>query len=234
MSSYEYNFLGLNKTYGSRTVIHDARIKIIEGRCTLLIGENGTGKSTMLKMISGLEKPDAGLIRIDGETRNWRRSRASLLKHILYLHQHPFMFEGSVRKNLEFTRRFCGDCNTRVDEAIAWAGLEAIIDENAKTLSGGEMQRVALARAYLRAPHVILLDEPTANLDQPSKLKTLELLNAFKEQGIALIIASHDPDIFSAIQDERLQLQNAKLTNLVPRKKSPRVTELHPFRTRNG
>ena len=230
MNHYEYNFLGFTKHYASKPVVKDVRIKIVQARCTLLIGQNGAGKSTLLKMMSGLEKPDAGLIRANGKEGCWKHHRSLLLENILYLHQQPFMFDGSVRRNLQFTHSVSQPSGKAIDDAIEWADLQHVIDQPAKNLSGGEKQRVALARAYLRSPQVILLDEPTANLDQQSRIKTLELLQQFKQAGIALVIASHDPDAFNAIQDERLQLQDGKLTNLVPRNKSSRVTDLQQYK----
>ena len=148
----------------------------------------------------------------------------------MYLHQQPYMFEGSVRKNLQFTQKVSHQATQTIDEAIEWAGLEDIINQDANSVSGGEKQRVAIARAYLRSPQVVLLDEPTANLDHQSRIRTLELLTQFKQRGIAMIIASHDPDIFNGIQDERLQLDSTRLTNLKPRMKNNAVTHIEQYK----
>ncbi len=234
MNSFEYNFLGINKIFGSKSVVKDARLKIKNARCTLLIGENGAGKSTLLKIISGLERPDSGLIRINNIDYKWGQGKSVLLKNIMYLHQQPYMFDGSVEKNLQYLVKVSRQPVKLIDEAIEWAGLQDIIHQNAKSLSGGEKQRVAIARAYLRNPEVVLLDEPTANLDQVSKIRTLKLLKQFKSRGIAMIIASHDPDIFNGLQDERLQLDNGKLTNLKPRKKSDKITDIDNYKTRSA
>lgn len=223
MNTFEYNFLGLNKFYGKKAVIHDVRIKLCNAQCTLLIGENGAGKTTLLKIVSGLKRPDSGMIRINNETYKWGQCKSRLLKNIMYLHQQPFMFEGTVKTNLQYLLKVSKQPMHLIDDAIEWAGIRDITQQNAKSLSGGEKQRVALARAFLRNPEVILLDEPTANLDRTSKIRTLDLLKQFKNRGIAMIIASHDPDIFQDIQDERLQLDSGKLTNLKPRNKSNRV-----------
>ncbi|MBT7044865.1 MAG: energy-coupling factor ABC transporter ATP-binding protein [Gammaproteobacteria bacterium] len=234
MNSFEYNFLGLNKAFGSKSVVKDARLKIKNARCTLLIGENGSGKSTLLKIISGLERPDSGLIRINNKDYKWGQGKSVLLKNIMYLHQQPYMFDGSVEKNLQYLVKVSRQPVKLIDQAIEWAGLQDIIHQNAKSLSGGEKQRVAIARAYLRNPEVVLLDEPTANLDQVSKIRTLKLLKQFKSRGIAMIIASHDPEIFNGLQDERLQLDNGKLTNLKPRKKSDKITDIDNYKSRSA
>ena len=234
MNSFEYNFLGINKAFGSKSVVKDARLKIKNARCTLLIGENGSGKSTLLKIISGLERPDSGLIRINNKDYKWGQGKSVLLKNIMYLHQQPYMFDGSVEKNLQYLVKVSRQPVKLIDQAIEWAGLQDIIHQNAKSLSGGEKQRVAIARAYLRNPEVVLLDEPTANLDQVSKIRTLKLLKQFKSRGIAMIIASHDPDIFNGLQDERLQLDSGKLTNLKPRKKSDKITDIDNYKSRSA
>ncbi len=234
MNTFEYHFLGINKKYGSKNVVKDARLKVRNARCTVLIGENGAGKSTLLKIISGLDRPDSGLIRINNRDYKWSQGKSVLLKNFMYLHQQPYMFDGSVEKNLQYLVKVSRQPSYVIDEAIEWAGLHDIIYQNAKNLSGGEKQRVAIARAYLRNPEVVLLDEPTANLDQVSKIRTLKLLKQFKSRGIAMIIASHDPDIFSSLQDERLQLGNGKLTNLKPRKKSDKITDINNYTTRSA
>ncbi|MBC8211444.1 MAG: energy-coupling factor ABC transporter ATP-binding protein [Gammaproteobacteria bacterium] len=230
MNNFEYNFLGINKSYRSRQVLADARIKINATQCTLLIGENGAGKSTLLKIMAGLEKPDSGNLRINHKDYKWSQGKSILLKNIMYLHQQPYMFEGSVEQNLQYIVKVSRQPLQLIEKAIEWAGIEDIIQQNAKSLSGGEKQRVAIARAYLRNPEVVLLDEPTANLDQQSKLRTLKLLEQFKSQGIGMVIASHDPEIFNGLQDERLQIDHGKLTNLKPRNKSARVTDLNNYK----
>ncbi len=234
MNSFEYNFLGISKSYGSKRVIKDARIKLVNAQCTLLIGSNGAGKTTLLKILSGLQRPETGLIRVNNKDYKWGQGKSVLLKNIMYLHQQPYMFEGSVETNLKYLLKVCRQPVQLIDDAIEWAGLQDIIHQDAKSLSGGEKQRVAIARAYLRNPQVVLLDEPTANLDQVSKIRTLNLLKQFKSRGIAMIIASHDPDIFQNLQDERLLLDNARLTNLKPRKKSDKITDINNYNMKSA
>lgn len=229
MNTFEYNFLGINKSFRSKLVIKDARIKISNAQCTILTGDNGSGKSTLLKVISGLERPDSGVIRINKKDYKWGQGKSILLKNIMYLHQQPYMFEGTVEKNLLYLLKVNRKPEKLIEEAIAWADIGEIIHQNAKNLSGGEKQRVAIARAFLRNPQMVCLDEPTANLDQISKIRTIKLLAQFKERGIAMVIATHDPDIFQGLQDERLKLQKAKLSNLLPRKKSDIVSGIHHY-----
>lgn len=234
MDNFEYYFHGLNKFFGSKSVILDARIKVRNSQCTVLVGENGVGKTTLLKILSGLSQPDSGFLRIDSRDRKIRKGKSLLLKNFLYMHQQPYMFDGSVEKNLNYIIKPSNKTQEKIQKAVEWAGLERILHQNAKSLSGGEQQRVAIARAYLRNPHVVLLDEPTANLDQASKRKTIELLKEFKANGTAMIIASHDPDLFQSLQDERLQLDNCKLTNLNPRPKKNGITNIASYQSRSA
>lgn len=231
MNSFQYHFFDINKKFGQKPVIEDARIKVKTAQCTVLIGDNGAGKSTLLKILAGLEKPERGFIRIDGDDYRWGQGKSILLKNFMYLHQQPYMFDGTVEKNLQYLLKVCRQPVSRIEEAVQWADLQDILHKNAKNLSGGEKQRVAIARAFLRNPQVVLLDEPTANLDQLSKIRTLKLLQQFKQRGTAMVIASHDPDIFNNLQDERLQLQSSRLTNLQPRRKTDKVTPIR-YRSR--
>lgn len=219
MSRFRYAFQGITHRYRSKAVISEARITIRDGQFTLLVGANGAGKTTLLKILSGLQKPQQAEILIGESQRNWKQYRSRLMQDFMYLHQQPYMFDGTVERNLRYTLRVNPQSSHTLDQAIQWADLDAIVDQPAKSLSGGEKQRVAIARAFLREPRVILLDEPTANLDQASKRRMLDLLEKLKGSGMGIVIASHDPDLFLSLQDERLQLHKGRLTNLQPREK---------------
>jgi tungstate transport system ATP-binding protein len=206
-------------------VLSDIELTLHRGECTLMSGANGAGKTTLLRILAGLEKPDCSRIRMTtGATGSWRRCRGDLHKRILYLHQQPYMFDGSVRYNLGYALPKGLDKPSRrrmIDQAIEWAGLHHLTDTPAKSLSGGERQRVSLARARLRNPQILLLDEPTANLDQEARERTLDLLKSFKEQGIALLLASHDPLHFCSLIDRHLHLFEGRLVMIEDSKLMP-------------
>jgi tungstate transport system ATP-binding protein len=133
----------------------------------------------------------------------------------MYLHQQPYMFDASVRKNLAYalpSGLSNAECSKRIDEALEWADLSSLATAPATNLSGGEAQRVALARAWLRIPLVLLLDEPMANMDQESRLRTHSLLHQLKNQGMAIIITSHDTMQFQSLTDRQLILQHGKIS----------------------
>lgn len=214
----------LCKRFGRRRVLHDLTLQLKPGEAVLLCGPNGAGKSTLLRILAGLERPDQCRIDLGPGMQSWRRCRSDLLKSTLYLHQHPYMFDGSVRYNLAYAlpRKLRGQTRQdRVDEAMAWADLEHLQETPSKSLSGGERQRVSLARAWLRKPRILLLDEPTANLDLASRQRTLELLNPLKQAGMSLVIASHDTNHFDVLTDRTLHLHEGQLFETEPMKITP-------------
>ena len=213
MTSLTYSHL--SKRFGSRTLLDEVSVTLHGGHCTLLTGKNGAGKTTLMRILAGLEKPEhTCLVHKDGQTQPWKSIRYQLQHWVMYLHQHPYMFSGTVRSNLEFalpaglnkTQR-----QAQLAETIEWAGLDALIDSNAKRLSGGECQQVAIARARLRQPKALLLDEPTANMDTEARTRTLLMLNSLRQEQVALLISSHDPRLFSDLADDCLHLTQQRL-----------------------
>ena len=97
-------------------------------------------------------------------------------------------------------------------QGLDWSGLSAVAEQAVHQLSGGERQRVALARAWLRRPRVMLLDEPTTNMDADCRCRTIELLQALKKEGLALMVATHDPLHFAEIADRTLHLVDGQLS----------------------
>lgn len=211
----------LDKSFGHRVLLRDIALGLRAGQAVLLCGPNGAGKTTLLRILAGLERPDRCRVDLGRGTLPWRQGRQALLRNTLYLHQHPYMFDGSVHYNLAYAlpRHLPRErCDELIDRAVDWAGLEHLRDTPAKSLSGGERQRVSLARAWLRQPRILLLDEPTANLDQVSRQRTLELLAPFKQTGMSMIIASHDTHHFSTLADRSLHLHGGGLIETEPTK----------------
>ena len=209
---FHYRFEGIGKHFGRNQVLKDVDLEYENHDCLVITGENGAGKSTLLRIIAGLEKPNKGTVTIDRHKPGlWRQHRKTMLKSTMYLHQQPYMLSGTLRRNLEYTARLNPmliDRETSVDRAITWAGLNSLEEQIAVTLSGGQKQRVALARARLRQPRVLLLDEPTASLDTESREKTLSMLKEFRDNGMALVIVTHDDRYFSDLKTRHLHLEN--------------------------
>lgn len=212
---------GLCKGFGRRLLLDNVELELPEATCTLLTGENGTGKSTLLRILAGLEKPERGAFRLGREIHpSWKKARRGLQRRVMYLHQQPYLFDGSVEYNLGLALGRSRERQERtrlVQQALQWVDMESFRQTPARTLSGGERQRIALARAWLAAPGIMLLDEPTANLDGESRARTLELLQQLRGQGMTLVIASHDPHHFEGLADRHLNLRNGHLALLAPR-----------------
>ncbi len=209
-------FTDIVKTFGKKKrhklILDHVDIELKGGELILLTGKNGSGKSTLLRIMAGLLKPDAGFINTGLETLTWKKYRKALRQQIMYLYQEPYMFDGSVYRNLSYALNDQKQ-SYRIKQALTWAGLTAQAEMSAKCLSGGERQRVALAQAWLKQPSVLLLDEPTANMDDASRIRTEELLLQFKESGTALFIASHDLNHFQQSMNRRLLLEDGKITD---------------------
>ncbi|CAA6821831.1 MAG: ABC transporter ATP-binding protein [uncultured Thiotrichaceae bacterium] len=209
------HFHELSKSWNGKTLLEQIDIELHGGDCLLITGENGSGKSTLLRIMAGLLKPDHALISTsrgtDNQHVNWHKRKKMLRQHIMYLHQTPYLFAGTVKKNLAYVKS-----ELDINDAMQWADIETLADQQTYSLSGGEKQRVALARAWLKQPDILLLDEPTANLDQDSRQRTIELLCSLKTQGVAIVIASHDPLHFTQAVNKQMNLNNGKLCRPFP------------------
>jgi len=208
-------FREIEKSFSGSQILSGVDLSLYPGKCILLSGKNGVGKTTLLKIIAGLEIPDLAKIEISGKTNCWKKVVRSVRKEIIYLHQHPIMFSSNVESNVAYGLRFTSlnrkQRQESVEEALEWAGLTDVAKKQAKTLSGGVQQRVAFTRAWILKPKVLLLDEPMANMDHESREKTYQLLVRMKSAGMSLVITSHFMQYFEGIVDQHFQLRNCAL-----------------------
>lgn len=208
--SEHFVFRELRKSVNGRRLLNIEEFSIPEQTCIVLSGRNGAGKSTLLRILAGLEPPDHCVIVHRGTPLSWKAARRRFRRDIVYLHQHPYMFDCSVSENIAYGLRHAGigrsESEARVAQALEWADLAHLSDRNARHLSGGEQQRVALTRARILSPRLLLLDEPFANMDIESRENTISLIKRLREEGISTIITSHEPDIATLIGDEHRHL----------------------------
>lgn len=206
---------GLRKAYGERLLFDIARLDIEKGSAYVLTGANGTGKSTLLRMLGGLERCDACTVEFEGSRLPLYPYPQELRRGIVYVHQHPIMFSTSVGHNIAYGLLARGvdrrQVRALVDEAMAWAGVLHLRDNDPARLSGGEKQRVALARARVLQPRLLLLDEPTANLDGAAREQVIGLIPTLVGQGASVVMACHDRDLINLPGVRRLKLRDGQL-----------------------
>ncbi|MFW2374365.1 MAG: energy-coupling factor ABC transporter ATP-binding protein [Gammaproteobacteria bacterium] len=218
MNPYSITFYNLHKCFGHRVLFDIEELTIKSGQCTLLSGINGSGKSTLLKTIAGLEQPDQVNILHNEKQLDWKSAYKNIHKEIIYLHQSPLMFDASVADNISYGMRKQGFSTTRIRRRLAtalhWADLEHLRDNNARILSGGEKQRVAIARAYVLSPKVLLLDEAFSNMDSDGRQRTFEQIRKLKNEGIGIILTSHEFTQIISLTDHHLKLQDGNLVTI--------------------
>ena len=160
-----YRIDKLKKEYGSRVVLDIEELQIHAGEILALVGPSGAGKSTLLRLLNFLEPPSAGTIVYNDQPTNGNVS-IQTRRQVTTVFQRPVLLRASVRANIAYGLDLRGkSIDGSVDAMLDRVGLKSLANAWAHKLSGGEMQRVALARALVIDPQVLLLDEPTANLD---------------------------------------------------------------------
>ncbi len=189
---------GLSKEYHGRYVLRDISFECGYGDLLAIVGPNGAGKTTLLRILDLLEEPTEGMVLFDGEPVDYSpRGRVILRRRIGMVFQETVLFNMSVLENIIYPLRVRGiskgEAERRVGEALRLLQLEGLEDKNALTLSGGEAQRVALAQALVAEPELLLLDEPTANLDPRSTSIVEEVLRQVnREEGRTIIMTTHN------------------------------------------
>lgn len=180
-------------SFGGKQVLKNIKLEIMRGETFALIGPSGSGKTTLLRLLNFLDRPSRGELIFNGasNTLNTQRRRMSLL------FQTPCVFNASVCDNVAFGLKVRGfEKNTierKVSDTLNLVGLSGMEKQNARTLSGGEAQRLAFARAIVYDPEILLLDEPTANLDPSNVAKIEEVIKRIKtEHGTTIVIATHN------------------------------------------
>lgn len=192
----------VQKRFGSHVVLDGISLGVSRGETLAVLGRSGTGKSVLLRLIIGLEKPDSGSVWIHGQNLAGLAldQLGEIRKKMGFLFQHAALYDSlTVAQNVAFPldhhrkEMHRSEVRDRVNQLLAEVGMEGNLDKMPSSLSGGMQKRVGLARALALEPEILLLDEPTAGLDPISSREIDELVLKLKqEHQIASIIVTHD------------------------------------------
>ncbi len=202
---------------GECDILKNINIRIERGEVFALIGPTGAGKTTLLRLIDLIDTPTVGKIFFDGEDMTAsEKVRLEARRRMAFVLQKPIVFNMSVYDNIAYGLRWRGVGRSHIREKVSrileMVGLTDYKNRNARTLSGGEVQRVAIARAIAIEPEVLLLDEPTANLDPISASRIEELIAAIiKREVITVIMATHDMSQGQRLADRISVLVNGEI-----------------------
>ncbi|HEL0024298.1 TPA: ATP-binding cassette domain-containing protein [Streptococcus equi subsp. zooepidemicus] len=188
----------LSKHYGKKTIYDKISLTFEANRSYALVGPSGSGKTTLLNAIARLEKPDSGQILVNGE-EIWSMKEQDYFKRYLgYVFQnYALIEEETVYDNLKILAP-----KPKIVEALHSVGLDSsFLSQNIYELSGGQAQRVAIARLLLKKACIILADEPTGALDKETGDEIIELLLSLVSPDTVLIFATHDPNVFSRVDE---------------------------------
>jgi phospholipid/cholesterol/gamma-HCH transport system ATP-binding protein len=212
---------GLHKSFGNQKVLNGIGFTVTRGETLAVLGRSGSGKSVLLRIVIGLQKPDSGSVRIHGQDIAGLAldQLGEIRKKMGFLFQHAALYDSlTVEQNVAFPLQHhkkemskseqCG----RVRELLAEVGMEGGLEKMPSDISGGMQKRVGLARALALEPDILLLDEPTAGLDPISAAEIDDLvLKLQKERHMATIVVTHDLHSAKTTADRLILLYEGKI-----------------------
>ena len=208
---------GVQVMYGGATVLDVPALGVNEGEILVVVGPNGSGKSTLLRVAGLLERPTRGLVRFRGRPTDAGHSLAER-RRMATVFQRPLLADMTVAENVALGLRFRGVADAhgaRVERWLERLAIAPLRGQRARTLSGGQAQRVALARALVLEPEVLLLDEPFAGLDAPSRAELLpDVAAILRDDRVTTMLVTHDRGEAQALGDRVAVLMAGRIAQL--------------------
>ena len=197
-----------------KDVLNIESLQIDACKVSAIVGPSGGGKTTLLRILNRMNTPDSGSVLFFGESVE-EMDPVQLRRRVVMLTQMPVIFPGTVRENLLIGSRLAEKKEPTSDDIraiMSRVGLDKDLSTDAEQLSGGEKQRLALARVMLMDPEVMLLDEPSASLDEETELRVFDLVTEFcRERCKTLIMVTHSEKGFTGYYDTLIRIRDGKL-----------------------
>lgn len=192
-------FVNVSKAFGDKKLLSDFNLSIPDGEFVVFAGKSGCGKTTLLNMIGGLEKPDNGHLVVDGVDLYKRKNKTDYFTYkVGFLFQNFALIEDkTVEQNLNLVQKKARS-GMELTEVLTTLGIQDKLKEKVYKLSGGEQQRVALARLMFKQCDIILADEPTGSLDNENAKIVIDILHKMNDMGKTIILVTHSEAIIQA------------------------------------
>ncbi|MDJ0334009.1 amino acid ABC transporter ATP-binding protein [Salinibacterium sp. G-O1] len=208
----------LSKHYGKLQVLRGVELNVYPGEVVCIIGPSGSGKSTLLRCVNHLEKPDGGVVRLQGETVGVRESRGSLVEltpaelarqrvdigmvfQSFNLFGHMTVLENIIEAPIQVLGTSRSKAQEHAMQLLEWVRLEGKENTYPRQLSGGQQQRAAIARALAMRPKVMLFDEPTSALDPETVGEVLSIMRRLANEGLTMMVVTHEIDFAREVAD---------------------------------
>lgn len=219
MTNIQLSTENLSFTYPDGTqALKNINIEIEKGEKVAIIGPNGAGKSTLFSHFNGLTEPTSGCVKIEGKPISFEKDELLKVRQkvgIVFQDPNDQLFAPTVKEDIAFGPMNLGlsydEVEKRVEDSLKMVGMENYEDKTPHHLSGGQQKRIAIAGIIAMKPELMILDEPTAGLDPDGVEKVLNIMNQLNEEGMTLIISSHDIDMISKYADKIFVLYNGEI-----------------------